>query len=487
MQQRTNQDLCCVLSPFCGLLTAPFRGSSLQKGVFFGGNSIKEEFCCAMTFSEHFTYRKLLRYAVSPVVMMIFTSIYSVIDGLFLSNFVGKEAFAAVNFVLPYLMLFSSVGFLFGTGGSALIAKTLGEGNHKKANEIFSALVWVSALTGAVFATIGSLFLRPIAEWQGASGELLANSLLYGRIYLLGVPACVIQYEFQSLFATAGKTKLGLISTITSGVSNIVLDALFVAIFSWGIVGAAAATILSQLIGGLFPLVYFGRKNSSLLHIVKCRPDWRALGKIATNGSSEMINNLSIAVVSLLYNMQLLKYAGDDGIAAYGVLMYVNFLFTAIFWGYVVGISPIISYHYGAKNHEELRSLLRKSLVIIFSASLLMFTISECFAVPISRIFVGYDAELLQMTTHGFFLFSFCFLFAGIAIFSSSFFTSLNNGLISAFLSCSRVFLFQVPVILTLPKFLKLDGVWLSLVSAELLTAILGLILIFTKRKKYQY
>ena len=440
-----------------------------------------------MIFQEHFTYRKLLRYAVSPVIMMIFTSIYSVVDGLFLSNFVGKEAFAAVNFILPYLMLFSSVGFMFGTGGSALIAKTLGEGNNRKANEILSTLTWTSGIIGVVFSVIGFLFLRPIAVWQGASGELLSGSLLYGQIYLFGVPASIIQYEFQNLFATAGKTKLGLYVTVTSGLCNIVLDAVLVAVFRWGLVGAAAATILSQWIGGILPLIYFGRQNSSALRLVRCKPDFRALLKICANGSSEMINNLSIAVVSLLYNVQLLKYAGDSGIAAYGVLMYINFLFTAIFWGYVVGVSPIISYHYGAENHSELRSLLRKSLVIICSGSLLMFALSELCSVPISRIFVGYDADLFNMTIHGFFLFSFCFLFAGLAIFSSSFFTALNNGLISAVLSFARVFLFQVPTILILPSVLKLDGIWLSLVAAELLTALLGLILIFAKRKKYKY
>lgn len=440
-----------------------------------------------MVFDQHFTYPKLMRYAVSPIIMMIFTSVYSVVDGLFLSNFVGKEAFAAVNFILPYLMLFSSVGFLFGTGGSALIAKTLGENNSKKANEIFSSLVMISVLTGAAFALIGLAFLRTIAVWQGASGELLENSMLYGKIYLLGVPACVVQYEFQNLFATAGKTRLGLMSTIVSGVSNIVLDALFVALFSWGLVGAAAATILSQWIGGILPLIYFCRPNTSALRFVWCKPDFRALFKICTNGASEMVNNFSIAIVSLLYNMQLLKYAGDNGIAAYGVLMYVNFLFTAIFWGYVVGVSPIISYHYGAENRSELRSLLRKSLVLLFGASFLMFSISELCAAPISRIFVGYDSELLQMTRHGFFLFSFCFLFAGLAIFSSSFFTALNNGFISALLSFLRVFLFQVPAILILPIFLKLDGIWLSLVAGELLTAFLGLIIIFCNRRKYHY
>ncbi len=437
-------------------------------------------------FSQHFTYGKLLRYALSPI-MMIFTSIYSIVDGLFLSNFAGKEAFAAVNFIMPYLMLYTSTGFMFGTGGSALIAKKLGEKKSQEANEIFSTLVWVSALVGVVLALIGLAFLRPVAVMQGAEGVLLENSVLYGKIYLLGTPACIIQFEFQNLYATAGKTKLGLYATVVSGMMNIFLDALFVGVFSWGLVGAAVATILSQWIGGLIPFACFGPKNTSLLRLVKCRLNGRAMLKICTNGSSEMVNNISISIVSLLYNIQLLRYAGDDGIAAYGIMMYINFLFTAIFWGYVVGISPIISYHYGAENHRELHSLFKKSLTIIGACSLLMFIISETLARPISRIFVGYDPGLLEMTTHGFFLFSFSFLFAGLSIFGSSFFTALNNGLISAMLSFSRVFMFQIPAILVLPLVWKLDGIWLSVVVAELCTGILGIVFFLKCRKRYQY
>lgn len=467
-------------------------GSRLYEGVFFFSRFSHLIYILigetrTMDFSEHFTYRKLLRYAISPVIMMIFTSIYSVVDGLFLSNFAGKEAFAAVNFIMPYLMMFSSTGFMFGTGGSALIAKTLGEKKQKDANEIFSSLVWTSAITGVVLAVIGLTFLRPIASWLGAEGTLLENSVLYGRIYLLGMPACLIQFEFQNLYATAGKTKMGLYSTVASGMTNIVLDALFVGLFSWGIVGAAVATIVSQWIGGIIPFAYFGRENTSQLKLTKCRPNGRAMLKICTNGSSEMVNNISISIVSMLYNVQLLKYAGDDGIAAYGIMMYVNFLFTAIFWGYVVGTSPIISYHYGAGNHSELHSLLKKSLVIITSFSLIMFTVSEFLANPISAVFVGYDAKLLDITTHGFFLFSFCFIFSGLSIFGSSFFTALNNGLISAILSFSRVFVFQIPAILLLPLIWELDGVWISVVIAELCTAILGIIFILSYKKKYKY
>ncbi len=440
-----------------------------------------------MDFSQHFTYRRLIRSVLSTIIMMVFTSVYSVVDGLFVSNFVGKEAFAAVNFILPYLMFFNGIGFLFGTGGSALIAKTLGEGRKKKANEIFSSLVLVSVLTGVVFALLGAAFLRPVALWLGAKEELLRNSLLYGRIYLLGVPACVIQYEFQNLFPTAGKGKYSLYAGIASGVMNILLDGLFVAVFSWGLAGAAIATVLSQLLGGIIPIVYFGRPNTSELKLVKCRIDGRAMLKICSNGASEFVNNISMAVVSFVYNVQLLRYAGDDGIAAYGVLMYLNFMFTAIFWGYMIGVIPIISYHYGAENHQEVKSLLKKSLTLILTGSALMFTAAELLKNIISQVFVGYDPELLEMTIRGFSLFSFCFLFAGVAIFSSSFFTALNDGMISALVSFCRVFAFQIPATILLPMIWKLDGIWLSLVAADCLTCILGITLILAKRKKYQY
>lgn len=440
-----------------------------------------------LSMTEHFTYRKLLRFTFPSAVMMVFTSIYGVVDGLFLSNFAGKTAFAAVNFILPYLMLLGGIGFMFGSGGSALVAKTLGEQNTPKANRIFTSLVAASLASGVVLGILGYVFLRPVSYWMGARGQLLEDSVVYGRIYLLGVPFCVVQYEFQNLYSTAGKPKLGLYSTVASGVTNIVLDALFVGAFSWGLVGAAAATVLSQFLGGLLPLVYFGRKNSSMLRLTRSRFDGKSMVKICTNGASELLNNISMTIVSILYNVQLLRYAGNDGLAAYGVLMYVNFLFVSIFLGYSLGVSPIISYHYGAENHKEIRSLLRKSLVILGSCSLMMFTISELSAGPVSRLFVGYDPELLAMTLRGFLLFSFSFLFAGMGIFSSAFFTALNNGLISAILSGMRTIVFQIAFVLLLPLFWEIDGIWLSVVVAEFLAALLGMVVIFLKRKTYHY
>lgn len=440
-----------------------------------------------MQFSQHFTYRKLLHASFSPIIMMIFTSLYSLADGLFLSNFAGKETFAAVGFITPYLMMFTSTGFMFGTGGSALIAKRLGEKRNCDANEIFSTLVFSSVLVGIVLAGIGLLLLRPVAMLQGAEGALLENSLRYGRIYLLGTPACVVQFEFQALYATSGKSRLGLGAAVTSGLTNIVLDALFLAGFSWGITGAAVATIISQWVGGLIPFFFYGRENSSLLRLARCPFHGRDLLRICANGSSEMVNNISISGVSLFYNIQLIAFAGEDGIAAYGIMMYVNFLFNAVFWGYISGVAPIISFHYGAENHTELGSLLRKSLTLLSCCCLAMFLLSQLLAKPVSLVYASYDPGLLHMTIHGFRLFSFAFLFSGFSIFFSSFFTALNNSMLSAILSFSRVFLFQIPAILLFPHLWELDGVWLSVVAAELLAALLGICFLLLKRKQYHY
>ena len=439
------------------------------------------------SFSRHYTYGRLLRFCISPVIMMIITSLYVVVDNLFVSNFTGKTAFAAVNFIVPYLLMFTSFGFMFGTGGSALISKTLGEGKGQKANEIFTNVFVLSLVFGAIIATLGQLLLRPTAKALGAEDQLLNDSLVYGRIYLLGVPSYILQFEFENLYAAAGKPKLGLFATILSGLTNVLLDALFVACFSWGLRGAAFATIIAQWIGGTIPMVYFSRPNPSHLRFVKTRMDWPAMIRICTNGISEVVNNVSISVVSMFYNVQLLKFAGAEGVAAYGVLMNMNFMFTAVFWGYNVGVSPLISFQYGAQNHEELHSLLKKSLTLILSASVIMFLAAEFLARPISGLYVGYDPGLMRLTARGFLIFSFNFLFAGMAIFSSSLFTALNNGLLSALISFLRTFVFQIGSILILPIFLGIDGIWLSLVVAELLTMTAGSVFMIFNKKKYHY
>lgn len=437
--------------------------------------------------SDHFTIRRLLRFTLPSIVMMVFTSIYGVVDGFFVSNFVGKEAFTAVNFVMPVIMILGGFGFMFGTGGGALISKTLGEGDRDRANRLFSMIVAVSAVIGTVIAILGIVFLRPITALLGAEGALLDDCVLYGRVVLIGVPAVFLQYEFQSLFPTSEKPHLGLLITVAAGVTNMALDALFVGAFGWGLVGAAAATVASQCVGGFLPLVFFLTGRGGLLRLE--RPTWsgKALLKICTNGSSELMSNITMSVVSMLYNAQLLAYAGEDGVAAYGVLMYVNMIFLAMFIGFSVGIAPVIGYHFGARNRAELRSLLRRSLLVIAAFSAAMFAASLLLARPLSLLFVGYDAALTDMTVHAFDIYAFSFLFAGFAIFGSSFFTVLNDGLTSALISFLRTLVFQVAAVLIFPVIWQLDGIWISIVAAEVAAVAVTALFLAGKQKKYGY
>ena len=437
--------------------------------------------------SDRFTYKKLLRYTFPAVIMLVFTSIYGVVDGFFVSNFVGKTPFAAVNFIMPVLMILGSIGFMFGTGGGALIAKTIGESKKEKANQIFSLIVYVSIALSIVLTVLAIIFLRPIISSLGAQGQLLEDSITYGRVILLSVPAFVLQSEFQILFATAEKPKIGLYVTIAAGLTNIVLDALFIVVFSWGLVGAAWATTISLLVGSVIPLIYFGRKNNSLLQLTKTKYDAQTMLKTITNGSSELMNMVSMSLVSIFFNIQLLKYAGENGVAAYGVLMYVNLVFLSIYLGYAVGAAPIISYHFGAQNHDELKSLLRKSVIIMGAFSLLMFGSVQLLSTPLSKLFVGYDQVLMDMTQRAIFLFSFAFLFSGVGIFGSAFFTAMNDGLISALISFLRTLVFQTGAVLIFPLFWGLDGIWLSIVLAEAMAVVVTVLFFMGKRKRYHY
>ena len=437
--------------------------------------------------SDHFNYKRLIKFTLPSIIMMIFTSIYGVVDGFFVSNIVGKTPFAAVNFIMPYLMMLGAFGFMFGTGGSALIAKIMGEGDKAKANSLFSLFVYITIALGVVISALSIIYLPQVATVLGAEGKLHSDSVLYGRIILLALPFYMLQFEFQSFFVTAEKPKLGLYVTVASGASNMILDALFMAVLRWGLVGAGLATALSQVIGGLLSVFYFAFPNTSLLKLTKTKFDFKALLKTCTNGSSELMSNISMSLVSMLYNIQLLKYAGENGVAAYGVLMYVNFTFVAAFIGYSVGTAPIISYHFGAKNQKELKSLLKKSLVIIGAFSVSMFIIAELFAWPLSYIFVGYDKELMALTLRGFMIFSISFLFAGLAIFGSGFFTALNDGLTSALISFLRTLVFQVAAVMLLPLIFELDGIWFSIIAAELSAALITVIYLVIKRKKYNY
>lgn len=437
--------------------------------------------------SEHFNYRKLIRFTMPSIMMLILTSMYSIVDGFFVSNFVGKTPFAAVNFAMPLLMILGCMGFMFGTGGGALIAKTMGEGNTKKANELFSLIVYAALICGIVITILGFIFFRPLLSIMGADGELIENCVVYGNIILLALPFYTLQYEFQCLFATAGKPNLGLYVTAAAGITNIVLDALFVAAFKWGLPGAAAATALSQFVGGVIPIIYFSFKNSSLLRLGKCSFDKRALLKTCSNGSSELMSNIAMSIVSMLYNVQLMKYSGENGVAAYGVLMYVSMIFQALFIGYSVGSAPVIGFNYGAQNHSELKSLKKKSLIIISVFAVLMFGSGELLAKPLSQMFVGYDDALMKMTTHAFVIFSFSFLPSGFAIFGSSFFTALNDGFTSAAISFLRSLVFQSAAVMVFPLIWGLNGIWASVVASELMAAAVTFAFMLMKKKKYKY
>ena len=440
-----------------------------------------------ISLSEHFGYGKLLRFTLPSVGMMIMTSVYGVVDGYFVSNYVGLTPFAAVNLIMPFLMILGGTGFMFGSGGSALIAKTLGEGKKELANKTFSLLVYSAAALGVIFSVLGIAVLRPVSALLGAEGELLENCVRYGRIYLASMPFYLLQYTFQGFFIAAEKPRMGLLVTIAAGVTNMALDALFVAVFEWGLEGAASATAISITVGGVIPLIYFFRKNTSLFRLGKTRFDGKALLKTCTNGSSELMSNISMSIVNMLYNFQLNKYAGENGIAAYGVMMYVNLVFLAIFIGYSVGTAPIISYHFGAENKDELKSLLKKSAVIIWISSAAMIITAQLLAYPLAKIFVGYDETLMKLTLDGFRIFSVSFLFAGTAIFGSSFFTALNDGLTSALISFLRTLVFKTAAVLILPVFFDVDGVWFSVAAAEFTAAAVTMAFIFGKKKKYGY
>ena len=430
--------------------------------------------------SEHFTYKKIFRFALPSIVMMV--------DGTFVSNFVGKTPFAAVNLVWPFLMILGAFGFMIGTGGSALVAKTLGEDKKEDANRYFTMLITLVIILGLLLTILGLIVIRPLSSALGASGQMLEDCVTYGRTLVIFNTAFMLQSVFQSLFITAEKPRLGLIMTVIAGLTNMVLDALFIAVFKWGLVGAALATGLSQCIGGVLPLIYFmSPKNDTALKFVKTKLEGTVLLKACANGVSELMTTVSSSLVSMLYNFQLMRLAGQNGIAAYGAVMYVEFAFVAVFIGYSIGTAPIVSYHYGAGNNDEVKNMLQKSFKIMSILGITMMVLAQMLASPLAKVFVGYDKELFDMTVHGFRLFSFYFILAGINIYSSSFFTALNNGIISAIISFSRTLGFETLSVIILPIFFKLDGVWMAITVAEICAFLISMSFLISKREKYNY
>lgn len=437
--------------------------------------------------SEHFTYGKLLKFTFPSIIMMVFTSIYGVVDGVFVSNFVGSESFAAVNLIMPFLMILGAIGFMLGTGGSALVAFILGTGDGQKANRVFSLMVYVLIVLGGIFMVGGILFMEPMARLLGADEAMLPVCVRYGRIVMLGLIPFMLQNTFQSFLVTAERPHFGLYITIAAGVTNMVLDALFVGVFRWGVAGAAAATVISQIVGGVIPLVYFICPNKSKLRLGKTKMDFRMLGKAAANGSSEFMTNVSMSLVNMLYNWQLMRLIGAQGVAVFGIIMYVSFIFAAIFIGYSMGSAPVIGFHYGAGNKEELKGLFRKSLWILLVFSVVLTGLAMMLAKPLAMIFVAYDAELLELTKRALTIYSLAFLMSGFNIFASSFFTALNDGLTSALISFGRTLMFQVASVLLLPLIFDVDGIWAAVILAEGLALILSAVCVIRNRKKYGY
>ncbi len=441
----------------------------------------------AVKLSDHFTYKKLFKAMIPSVLMMLFTSLYTIVDGVFVSNLVGKTPFAALNLIWPVISIIGAIGFMLGAGGSALVAKTLGEGDAQRANKIFSMVVYFTAALGAVCSVVGAVIVEPIAIALGATPEMLPYCVEYGRILLAGEIAFMLQVLFNSFFIVAEKPLLGFAVSIISGTLNIIFDAVFIAGFKWGISGAAAATLIGQVVGTVIPIIYFSVKNKSLLRLVPAKLELKPLLRASTNGASEFLSNISMSLVNMLYNIQLLKYIGEDGIVAYGVMIYLAFIFSSVFLGYSIGSAPLIGYHYGAQNHSELKNLLKKSLIIMIVSGVLVTALAEGLARPLSMIFVSYDAALLDMTTFGLRIYSVSFILVGVNIFASSFFTALNNGLISGIISVARTLLFQIFAIMVMPLIAGVNGIWSAVIVAEGLAIIVSIIFFAVCAKRYHY
>lgn len=441
----------------------------------------------SVQLSEHFTYKKLFRFCLPTIAMMLCTSLYGIVDGYFVSNYVGKTAFAAVNLIIPFLMILACFGFMIGTGGSALVGKTLGEGAKERANRYFTMMVYLTFLLGAALTLIGFLFMRPISYMLGATDAMIEDCVAYGRIMSAFNIAFMLQFLFQSFFVTAEKPMLGFMATVAAGLTNMALDALFIAVFDWGVAGAAWASVIGQCIGGVLPLIYFLRPNGSLLQLKRTGIEVAVLLKACLNGSSELMTNISTSIVGMLYNFQLIKYAGENGIAAYGVVMYTQMIFAAVFLGYTIGTGPVISYHYGAGNHAELKNMLRKSLIIMFGSGSAMLLLARALAPLLSDFFVGYDENLFLMTSNALAIYAFSFVLYGINVFASSFFTALNDGGVSAAIAFLRTLLFQTLAVLILPLALGLDGIWWAITVAEVFALVVSAAFLIVKRKKYHY
>lgn len=437
--------------------------------------------------SERLNLPRLFLACVPMILMMISISIYSVVDGFFVSNFAGKIQFAAVNLIYPFIMVVGSLGFMMGTGGTALVAKKMGEGKTEEAKKLFFNCFVVTVALGVVFSSIFVFLLPKIAEGLGADEAMLPYCVDYGRILILGITFFNLQNMFQPFFAASGRPGLGFAITIGAGVANIVFDAIFVAGAGWGCVGAAWGTVIGQVVGGFLPVIYYFAKNKSALRLVPAKMQWGAIFKMGANGLSEFVSQIAVSVLSMIMNVLLMKHYQENGVSAYGIICYVWLIFAATFIGLCMGISPRISYVYGEKNKPELRRLTQRALALFIFAGLFEFIMAEALTVPLSYAYAGYDEGLRQLTCHASFIYSIIYLALGINMFGSSFFTALNNGLVSALLSFARLMLFEAVSVYLCSLFWQGDGIWWGVVIGEALGFVMNFLVIFIHGKRYGY
>lgn len=438
------------------------------------------------SIAQKFNVFTLLKFAFPTMVMMVFMSLYTIVDGIFVSRLVGSNALSAVNIVYPVISLLIACGIMLSTGGSAIVARQMGEKREQEARENFSMLAVVSVLTGIVILVLGLMFLEPICRILGGTPVLLEDCKIYLGVLLGFGPLTMLQMLFQTFFVTAGKPGLGLGLTLTGGVVNMVLDYVFMGPMQMGVLGAALATGLGQAIMAVAGVVYFLKVKGNLYFV---KPVFRGniLLQSCGNGSSEMVSNLSTAVVTFLFNITMLKLAGEDGVAAITIVLYGQFLFTALYLGFSMGVAPVVSFNYGNQNHAQLKRIYKICIGFILGSSVFILGIALLFSEPIVGIFTGEENHTYELAVEGFFQFSFNYLFAGINIFASALFTSLSNGKISAIISFCRTFVFITVSIVLLPRVMGITGVWLSVPLAELVTLFISITYLKGQKEVYHY
>ena len=419
--------------------------------------------------------------------MMLFTSMYGVVDGLYLSHFSGKEAFAAITLIIPLPLLIGAWAYMIGAGGSAVIAKAIASDRQKDANEYFSFLVLISVLGSILLAGIGEIFLEPCAKLLGANDEMLPFCMTYGRILIAAVPLYVLQNVFQSFLTVAEHPKIGLAINLVSAFLNMALNFVFIRITNEVVTAVALATVVSQFVGGITPFVFFVRSKSTTLRFGRPHMPMSLLGPVFANGVSEFVSEIFHPLASVMYNYKLMELTGLNGVAAYGVLMNVGFLFGSVFLGFAVGSAPLFTYKYEREDHDELHSLFIKSTISVVLMGFLLYGVACMIEGPFAAEFFGGDELLITMTEEAFALHSLSYMVMGLAVFASAFFTAIHDSRVSFLISFLRTLLFEVLAILLLPMLFDLNGVWAASLTSEVLTLLVTVGLLISKKEKYQY